>query len=57
MTPYVLNPSQHFVLSDFKIFADLMDGCTLVTKKLITVEIKYLMAFPQYFNYEEKNLC
>lgn len=33
MSPYVLNPSQHFVLSDFKVFADLMNGCTLVTKK------------------------
>ena len=56
MSLYVLNPSQHFVWSDF-IFADPMNGWTLVTKKYWFWQLKNLVGFPQYLNHEEKNMC
>ena len=40
MSPYALNPSQHFVLSDLNIFADLMNGLTDFGYKIIILAIK-----------------
>lgn len=40
MNPYALNPSQHFVLSDLNIFADLMNGLTDSGYKVIILAIK-----------------